>query len=323
MEKYILEKILSETASSEEKKQFGFWYEQSKENKEYFQKLKIIYSRMNNLFEKREFDKELAKLAIRTKAKSQINKSRKVNIRKWMAAASFLLIIGLSFYILTQFNKYQSNKITYLTNDSVRDFLLEDGSHVWLNENSYMEVSGNFMKKQRKVTLKGEAFFEVKRMENCPFKVKTGKTLIKVLGTSFNIKEDTLAGNVSVVVSSGIVSFNKLYHRWERSYLKPSDHAQYFASNNKIIVKENKNLNYLSWKTNILHFYHAPIKEVCKDLSIHFHKNIKTHISDPDLLLTGSFENESLDYILKVMEISLDIKATYSNHEYVLQKNNN
>ena len=52
---------------------------------------------------------------------------------------------------------------------------LSDGTKVWLNASSTLEYPASFEgKKERRVRLTGEAFFEVSRNEKCPFYVETG-----------------------------------------------------------------------------------------------------------------------------------------------------
>ena len=66
---------------------------------------------------------------------------------------------------------------------------LSDGTKVWLNASSTLEYPASFEgKKERRVRLTGEAFFEVSRNEKCPFYVETGnQESVQVLGTSFNL----------------------------------------------------------------------------------------------------------------------------------------
>ncbi len=65
---------------------------------------------------------------------------------------------------------------------------LPDGTKVWLNAASSLTYPTAFTGKERKVTLRGEAYFEVSSDKARPFKVVIGKGAeIEVLGTHFNI----------------------------------------------------------------------------------------------------------------------------------------
>ena len=64
---------------------------------------------------------------------------------------------------------------------------LTDGTRVWLNAGSSLSYPVNFTGNERKVTITGEAYFEVAHNPNKPFIVSKGNTTVQVLGTHFNI----------------------------------------------------------------------------------------------------------------------------------------
>ena len=61
----------------------------------------------------------------------------------------------------------------------------------------------------RKVLLKGEAFFDVTKDKDRPFIISTSKLTVKVLGTSFNVIAYEGAKEISVAVKTGKVSVAK------------------------------------------------------------------------------------------------------------------
>ena len=73
--------------------------------------------------------------------------------------------------------------------------VLSDGTKVWINSGSELTFPMNFGKEERVVELKGEAYFDVTKSKEWPFIVRTCRSSVKVLGTSFNIcsyEEDSL-----------------------------------------------------------------------------------------------------------------------------------
>lgn len=65
---------------------------------------------------------------------------------------------------------------------------LADGTSLWLNAASKLEYPINFQAhSQRKLTLDGEAYFEVSKDEERPFIVATRNQEVTVLGTHFNV----------------------------------------------------------------------------------------------------------------------------------------
>lgn len=64
---------------------------------------------------------------------------------------------------------------------------LADGTLVWLNASTTLRFPVEFVGKERKVHVTGEAYFEVAKNESMPFIVEAGNQEIKVLGTHFNV----------------------------------------------------------------------------------------------------------------------------------------
>jgi transmembrane sensor len=67
------------------------------------------------------------------------------------------------------------------------DFILPDGTHVWLNSGSVLEYPVAFADDIRQVKLTGEAFFDVKKDPSHPFIVNAGKINVEVKGTRFDV----------------------------------------------------------------------------------------------------------------------------------------
>jgi ferric-dicitrate binding protein FerR (iron transport regulator) len=66
--------------------------------------------------------------------------------------------------------------------------MLRDGSVVYLSERTLLKYPDEFAGDRREVILNGEAFFEVKRDDGCPFVIDTDPATIEVTGTAFNVK---------------------------------------------------------------------------------------------------------------------------------------
>src|SRR5690606_14687751 len=64
---------------------------------------------------------------------------------------------------------------------------LSDGTAVWVNAASELRFPEHFGDAERRVYLKGEAYFEVAKETKRPFFVETEEVNIRVLGTHFNV----------------------------------------------------------------------------------------------------------------------------------------
>src|SRR5690606_25962513 len=82
---------------------------------------------------------------------------------------------------------------------------LPDGTKVWLNAASSLKYPVAFNDTERKVELTGEAYFEVAKDKNKPFKVLADKQEIKVLGTHFNVNAYTDEASIKTTLVEGRV----------------------------------------------------------------------------------------------------------------------
>lgn len=320
MSQQLIEKILSNSATPAEVQQFETWLNTASKNRNYFNKTKAIWDSLDNAFQTKTFEKESARDNIDLRISvAKTNAFRLKRYRQFAYAASILILVSMSLFVGNKVK--QSNQINqvYAANNAVLEIHLVDGSHVWLNKNSTLKIPENFALKSRTVTLKGEAYFEVKHDETKPFKINTGKTVTKVLGTSFNIEMDTLTGNVSLDVNSGKVAFYQKHWLGNEYYLTAGVFAQYLANENRILISKNESLNYLAWKTGKLKFYDTPINQVCTDLEKYYGVKITSNLSN-GTILTGTFDHEELESVLSVIKLSLGVEITVENGVYVLSR---
>ncbi len=84
---------------------------------------------------------------------------------------------------------------------------LPDGSKVWLNSLSSLRFPVRFDRRERKVELSGEAYFEVVpgKEKPLPFKVISGSQTVEVLGTEFNVNGYSDEGNITTTLLTGKV----------------------------------------------------------------------------------------------------------------------
>ncbi len=88
--------------------------------------------------------------------------------------------------------------------------MLSDSSVVTLLPGSWLKFPSVFGPEDRKVTLSGDAFFDVTHNPGRPFMVYAGDAVVKVLGTSFRVTAFESDERVTVKVLSGRVSVYSL-----------------------------------------------------------------------------------------------------------------
>lgn len=141
---------------------------------------------------------------------------------------------------------------------------LADGTKVWLNASSSLTYPSGFANtRQRRVTLKGEAYFEVAKDKLHPFVVETDKQTVKVLGTHFNISSYEDDRTTKTTLLEGLVSVNAIGK--EEQIIHPGQQAVLNA--NAITVKEANTEEAMAWKNGYFRFNDEDIKSVMRKLS--------------------------------------------------------
>lgn len=231
-------------------------------------------------------------------------------------AASLLLLIAASFllyhYSSQSSDKAQSKQQTIVYSagaEEQKKLSLSDGSSVRLNSNSQLIMPKVFTQDKREVTLKGEAYFEIHSNPERPFIVNTDHAVIRVLGTSFNVKTSSKAQNVQVAVKEGKVSLQEKTSSNQQEVMLTKDQLGYLeVGENEIKIEQVPVDNYLSWMTRRLVFDNTPFLRVCTQLERIY--DINCSIRDEQLTqihFTANFERESLKKTLEIISNSLEI----------------
>ncbi|MCH2234823.1 MAG: FecR family protein [Crocinitomicaceae bacterium] len=225
--------------------------------------------------------------------------------RTWIGiAAAVIILVGLSIF----FRPGGDDSIS-MTNLQAKNELLEtelpDGSLIALNTNSIISYPENFEGNERRVELKGEAFFDVERDETKPFIIDLPNDFeVRVLGTSFNIKADESETTTEVFVASGKVEVST---KNDKVYLEKNEKAIIDNSTGKITkVEANTSNTDLFWKNRILDFNGEMITEVCSVLTEVYEKEVRWECGE-NLPLNASFKDENLESILEVISATLEV----------------
>ncbi len=140
-----------------------------------------------------------------------IPQRRRVLWRRLAGVAAAVLLSGsFVFYVLTdrQVAPEEAAVILPFATPVVQSskVTLPDGSFVFLEQGADIVADKDFGVGNRKVWLKGEAFFDVKPNPNLPFTVYAGELVTEVLGTSFRIAPKPAQKKIEVSVVTGKVS---------------------------------------------------------------------------------------------------------------------
>jgi len=253
--------------------------------------------------------------------------------KQYAAAVIVIGLCGMIFYLYKSgysLNRIQENTaLTRITNThrQVRKHFLPDGSMVWLNPGAVISYAPeSFSTKTREVSVSGEAFLDVTKDASRPFLVNTGGLIVRVLGTSFNVKAFTRQRKYEVSVVSGKVQVFTSYKNDRKKYvlLLPSQKAV-FQGNTGILTATQvipANHKAESWQPVSLTFDDENLGEVVKRLEAKF--GISIQLADTDLnncLLKATFENNRLSEILETTTQMLGASYEMNGDSIVIRGN--
>lgn len=189
-----------------------------------------------------------------------------------------------------------------------KEYVLSDGSKVWLNQSSEIRYPETFTGDTREIYLEGEAFFEITPNPEKPFIIHANNTQTRVVGTSFGIKAFKESEEVVVTVSTGIIKFSA-EGKADHIELRQGEQGTCNAEEQKLEKNTHPDPNYLAWKTKVLVFKQSSLAEVAKVIEEVYHTPVSVDSSIAGLEITSTFDQLSLDEIVRIIEITLDIKA--------------
>ncbi|MGN6491903.1 MAG: FecR family protein [Agriterribacter sp.] len=184
--------------------------------------------------------------------------------------------------------------------------VLQDGTKVWLNAASSITYPAYFSGNERKVKISGEAYFEVARMENKPFKVSVNEAAeIEVLGTHFNINSYKDEENIKTTLLEGSVKTSVIAGSkvQEQLILKPGQQAE-IANNGQLKLNPSVNADQvMAWKNGLFNFDNASLEEVMRQLSRWYDIKVVYEKGIPQMSFGGELSrNVSLAGLLSGLE---------------------
>jgi transmembrane sensor len=240
----------------------------------------------------------------------------------FMRVAAVVLIV-LSLVMITVYLNNPdlfSKKITIATDSNQKNIhvLLPDGSQISLNRNSEFSYRSNFGKTGRKVSLTGEAFFEISADSSKPFVIDARYARVKVVGTSFNVITKNSESAVEVYVKTGKVMLSN----YSGSESLAIDTGFIGTMDPNVSGKTlNKNPNYLAWNTGLLVYNGQKLDVVFSDLKRVYNMDIV--VADPGILentWTSPIDNQPQETIIRLICASFNLSYTKDGSVYHLTK---
>ena len=249
-----------------------------------------------------------------------IFRQRANRYRIWMAAATVAMLIAMSGWLYNIVSDSEPAFIVASNNTGiVQKVTLPDGTIINLNTCSRLTYPESFSGKSREVFLDGEAYFDVAHDKRHPFIVRAGELKIRVLGTKFNVNVSTLVPQITATLIEGSI---EAVTGKKNILMKPNQQLKYDTSSGRVSLTELTNASReIRWTQNVWVLSDTPLLDICQRLEQQF--NIKIIIMNDELIgksFTGEFyTNESLESILKTMQISTPFEYEYKGKNIILK----
>lgn len=316
----LIAKYLSDDLTTSEERELFAWVEADKGNKKFFEEVVKIWS-LSNEDEDFQTDTILAwrkiERGIEKRDKAPVVRSMPKRATWWRVAAAMLLLVMAGWWLML--DKGEMKEVIALGGE-VKEVVLPDGSHIWLNENSRLSYTDDFS--PRTLELSGEAFFEVARDEQHPFTILSESATIQVLGTSFNVKAYQQVDSVVVTVKTGKVAVENRKVAENGVVLTPGEVGVVYKKQSKVKKVNNTDENFMAWKTKELFFDQIPLREVIKSIEAYF--GVKVVVENPAILnckYQGRFEQPKLEDILDAMVFSMELSVEKSDDKVIIKGN--
>ncbi len=319
-------KWLSGNMTPEEERLFRSWLHENPAHQDLMEEMKAIWTKAISE-DQVTFEKEIAWHTITKKIEPNYGKEQvkikplnSFGMQLLKIAAVFILCIAVSFWIFKPSSGLVPAETTIVNlTDLPKEYLLPDGSKIWLNKNTRLSYEKSF--KKRFVNLEGEAFFEVAPDEKRPFEITAGHSHTRVLGTAFNLRAYPEEEHIELVVIHGKVAFYPVEKtvRKDSAILEKAEAVYYEKNTDKLLKKRDTTQNVLAWKTGKLAFKARPLNEILQALERNY--PIKFQLEVPEMqhcLATVDFERETLGQIVGILEYILSTQIIQQDTYYLI-----
>jgi transmembrane sensor len=200
--------------------------------------------------------------------------------------------------------------------------ILPDKTHVWLNASSSLKYPSSFAQlKERRVELKGEAYFEVSKLNiqpvHIPFIVVSKKQEVEVLGTHFNINsyEDEAIAATTLVEGSIKIRRPAVFEQ----IISPGEQA--LAGEGLKVVRVDPSTA-VAWKNGLFKFENADIYAIMKQFSRWYNVDIAYEGKIPDNRFTGEvYRNMDASKALKILSYAkINFRIEAPDHQNAKKK---
>lgn len=225
-----------------------------------------------------------------------------IGITLRIAAGAALLLVA-SLVLRNYFGSPAADTEIALTQEKTKKISLADGSSVLLNKSTQLDFPVEFLGNERKVKLEGEAFFQVSPDEKKPFMIETETAVVRVVGTSFNVRSYPDSDEFEVYVETGKV---KVELKNGQSFdLTPGQFLRLDKGQNKASQGTDKTGFLSAWRTGKISFKGQPIPIVLMGMERLYGVKMELQaVQNPACYQTLTVQKNKLDEAIQALKTS-------------------
>ena len=243
----------------------------------------------------------------------------RIGLMKWVAAIIILCVSVATAIFLGQERTPEAALLTLHNNEASTTLVttLEDGSIVYLADNSQLSYPEHFQREKREVSLLGNALFDVSGNKERPFLIETEQARIEVLGTSFNIKSSDKS-IFELAVRRGLVKVT-LKKNGEQTLVKAGQTVSLFS--NRLQVAPTQDNEQFSDYTRRIKFKDERLGDILHVINLEYPMMpLKATADLEDRRLTVSFYNNSPATMAELICAALKLKCTQQNNIWMISE---
>ncbi len=312
----LLAKHLAGECSPEEEETISKWLAASPENKRQLADLVWLWQRAGNglTAPPRVVNTEAALRQTRNRLR-QTGRNVFLGLHTgiWLrAAAALVLALGAVYF-------WQQNAgpepIQIAATETILTDTLTDGSVVTLGQHSGISLSAGFNRRERRMRLNGQAFFQVTPDTNRPFVVEVEALEVQVVGTAFTVDEKSTPDKVIVTVDAGTV---RVSLKAQQLLLQAGEQATFDRSTGKLsrtIPQQGSPV----FKNRVFRFDATPLRSVVAQIEKSY--GVRIFLKNKQLEkcpLTASYNNLPLERVLQLVSESFSFELEKVEGGYLL-----
>jgi len=311
----VMIRCLADPADSEAQRLLAGWLEQSPQNRREFETLARIWQERST--EPRAINHNEVRERIWQKATTHAAYQKRPRLLRWVAVLGGIMVMAAGTFWATMLFIKEPRYTTQENRAGERSrFMLPDGSEVWLQAESSIVYPDQFNGHERRVSLRGEAFFQVVKDPDKPFVVDTDDLSTTALGTSFNVAAYPDRSSIEVTLVTGKVAVARYNTPQQPTVLAPGNGASYSRDTHQLTSGPVATDAVTAWTSGVLVFEGDDYAGFVRKIEQWYGVTVTASGKIPQWSIRGRFDNAYLSQVMEV--ISFNKGFTYTLNDKTL-----